>query len=99
MSSLTKFFRLPQFRRSLHSTVLKNSDKFHIRTQSPFVNQLEVIDPLEIDILTVYQIMDRGGKVLNPAQDPNFSKEDALHMYKTMMRVRYSLYSHTIIYI
>jgi 2-oxoisovalerate dehydrogenase E1 component alpha subunit len=87
MSSLTKFFRLPQFRRSLHSTVLKNSDKFHIRTQSPFVNQLEVIDPLEIDILTVYQIMDRGGKVLNPAQDPNFSKEDALHMYKTMMRL------------
>ena len=46
-----------------------------------------VIDPLEIDILPVYQIMDRGGKIMNKSQDPNFSKEDALHMYKTMMSV------------
>ena len=52
-----------------------------------FLSNILVIDPLEIDILPVYQIMDRGGKIMNKSQDPNFSKEDALHMYKTMMSV------------
>ena len=113
---------LPQIRRALSATALRQSDKFHIRTGSAFVSELQgefylfnwvnksftnelyyiiflhnifyqkyknisVIDPLEIDILPVYQIMDRGGKIMNKSQDPNFSKEDALHMYKTMMSV------------
>merc|ERR1719153_1089119 len=76
---------LPQIRRALSATAIRQSDKFHIRTGSAFVSELQVIDPLEIDILPVYQIMDRGGKIMNKSQDPNFSKEDALHMYKTMM--------------
>ena len=31
--------------------------------------------------------MDRSGKVLNPSQDPNFTKDQALYMYKIMMQL------------
>lgn len=61
MSGLMKKW-LPTVRRSLTATTCRASDKFHIRTRSEFVNDLQVIDPLEIDILNVYRIMDRSGK-------------------------------------
>jgi len=78
---------LPTMRRGLSLTQYMSSDKFHIRTKSEFVNDLQVIDPLDIDILNVYRIMDRSGKVLNAKQDPLFTKDQALDMYKTMMQL------------
>ena len=86
MSGLMKKW-LPTMRRGLSLTQYMSSDKFHIRTKSEFVNDLQVIDPLDIDILNVYRIMDRSGKVLNAKQDPLFTKDQAVEMYTTMMQV------------
>jgi len=72
--------------RTLHTSVVRR-DKFHPRTQSEFVHDLHVIDPVEMEKISVYRIMDRGGRILNEKQDPKFSKEDALKMYKNMIQL------------
>ena len=45
-----------------------------------------VIDPMEIERLPVYRVMDRSGKILRENQDPKFTKEQAVKMYKAMIK-------------
>jgi len=67
-------------------TSVPRSDKFHPSTQSEFINELHMIDPMEIERLPVYRVMDRSGKILRENQDPKFTKEQAVKMYKAMIK-------------
>ena len=85
MSFLMKQWR-PSVRRSLSSTRYRSSDRFCTSTRSEFVNHLEIVGPLNNEKMKTYRVMDRSGKVLN-AEDDVLTKDQALKMYKEMMKV------------
>ncbi|XP_038841347.1 2-oxoisovalerate dehydrogenase subunit alpha, mitochondrial, partial [Salvelinus namaycush] len=49
-----------------------------------FIDHLEFIQPNVISGIPVYRVMDRAGKIINPSEDPQLSKEQVLNFYQKM---------------
>lgn len=52
--------------------------------QARFTESLKFYDSTKADAFPIYRITDTNGEFIDAAQDPNFTKEQALKMYKDM---------------
>ncbi|KAF8358977.1 bckd-1A [Pristionchus pacificus] len=55
--------------------------------KAAFTESLEIVDPARDPAFPIYRVTDATGKIIDQAQDPKFSEEHALHMYRTMTQL------------
>jgi TPP-dependent pyruvate/acetoin dehydrogenase alpha subunit len=54
----------------------------------PVTTDLELIDPLKAPKFSMYQVLDSNGNFVPGAKVAPLSKETALKMYRTMVRIQ-----------
>ncbi|TKR64742.1 hypothetical protein L596_025230 [Steinernema carpocapsae] len=60
------------------------SEKYLGDRKVEFTERLDIVDPKSFPVFPIYRATDSNGEFINPENDPNFSKEEAVKMYESM---------------
>lgn len=80
-----------QLFRSITTTKVDVDNDTYVHTNSvtlPITTEFKIVDTTTSAKWPVFRILDPAGNVLNESLNPQFKREDALKMYRLMVRIQ-----------
>ncbi|CAD6188299.1 unnamed protein product [Caenorhabditis auriculariae] len=73
--------------KSPSKVIVVNGDSEAGHRKAAFTENLEIIDADKTKAIPIYRVTDAEGQIIDKSQDPQFDKETALKMYRTMTQL------------